>query len=60
MSISGDAEKNFAGVIVAYLSGGSLTAASSQADVSIAAGSNKKTMPAASQATTRAPLSTRP
>jgi len=42
VSVSGDAEKNFARGIVAYLSGGSLTAASSQADVSIAAGSNQE------------------
>ncbi len=42
VTISGDAEKNYAGGIVAYLSGGSLTAGNSSADVTIAAGSNKE------------------
>jgi len=41
-AISGDAGKNYAGGIVAYLAGGSVTNSNSSVDVSIAAGSNQE------------------
>ena len=41
-AISGDAGKNYAGGIVAYLAGGSVTNSDSSVDVSIAAGSNQE------------------